>query len=242
MLPSTIAKSPQNSIAHNGDGSKSKQIVNVAQIQADIGKASTSKATTTYADAAAKKPNAQMIEEKANSMVADAVIKKGVETGSKPADSISEERTTGNNVDYASIVRDTYACKGKCRLEFHEPEFNMDKGKFVIKCPKEILEEGMAQWKDTITGFFVGSERDKVLEDGPWHLAGKYFVVQKWDPFSSVDVSKIQSIPIRVKLINLPKHCWTAKALGYIASAIGKPICLDNATETKQEWHLQRSV
>ncbi|KAF6159333.1 hypothetical protein GIB67_032104 [Kingdonia uniflora] len=156
-----------------------------------------------------------------------------------------------NTVNYALIVRGDYASKGSMKLEYYEPSFSMDKGKFVGKYPQEMIEEGISQWKETITGYFVGTgipfhmvkdrirwlrgvkgsikmfvqnsvynftvedlkERDKVLERGPWHIVGKYFMVQKWDPYNEVDVSKIKSIPIWVKFLNLPEHCWTVKAL-----------------------------
>ncbi|KAF6174858.1 hypothetical protein GIB67_026346 [Kingdonia uniflora] len=58
-------------------------------------------------------------------------------------------------------------------------------------------------------------ERDKVLEEGPWHIAGKYLVVQQWIPFNNTDASKIKSIPI------------------WVIFLMFLSICLDNATETK---------
>ncbi|KAF6149347.1 hypothetical protein GIB67_016885 [Kingdonia uniflora] len=90
-------------------------------------------------------------------------------------------------------------------------------GKFVLKLPKEVIDEGISKWQDTITGYFVGSGI-------PFYM---------WKAFSDIDFSKLNTIPIWVKFFNLPKHCWSSKALSYIASAIGKPLCLDNATESQ---------
>ncbi|KAF6134210.1 hypothetical protein GIB67_008025 [Kingdonia uniflora] len=152
---------------------------------------------------------------------------------------------------------------------YHKPEFNLDEGRVVVRCPKEVIEEGIELWKDTIVGVFVGTslpfsmvrdnikaiwgiketltitmknsvhhftfgdhkEREMVLDDGPWHVADRYLYVQKWKPFESITSTSFEKIPIWVKFRNLPRHCWTHKALGYIASAIGFPLCMVIATE-----------
>ncbi|KAF6140716.1 hypothetical protein GIB67_035143 [Kingdonia uniflora] len=151
-------------------------------------------------------------------------------------------------VSHAWEITNNYSSKGKIRLDYHEPSFSLDKGKFVVKLPQEVIDEGISKWVRALWGvkgtlsmsmqnqvynlkFGDLEERDKVIEEGPWHIGEKYFMVQKWKAFSDIDVSKLNTIPIWVKFFNLPKHYWSSKALSYIASAIGKPLCLDNATE-----------
>ncbi|KAF6136992.1 hypothetical protein GIB67_030756 [Kingdonia uniflora] len=34
-------------------------------------------------------------------------------------------------------------------------------------------------------------ERRRVLEEAPWHLAGKYFLVREWDPYNTISAESI---------------------------------------------------
>ncbi|KAF6150832.1 hypothetical protein GIB67_020915 [Kingdonia uniflora] len=157
-----------------------------------------------------------------------------------------------DGADEINVIRLT--SKGKHRLKYHKPYFNPVDGSAVVRCPREVIEEGIELWKDTIAGHFVGAyvhfytvrdqikdiwdikgpltisrkdsvffftfgdskERDKVLEGGPWHVGDKYLKVQKWSPFTSIEDDKIERTPIWVRLMNLPKHCYTHNALGWI--------------------------
>lgn len=87
-------------------------------------------------------------------------------------------------------------------------------------------------------GFFLfkfnnakGSEF--VLDGGPWHMGGKFIVVRPWEPILKLEKVQLNNIPIWVKFFNVPLECWTEKGLNLIASAIGRPIKLDEQTASR---------
>ncbi|KAF6135098.1 hypothetical protein GIB67_040409 [Kingdonia uniflora] len=47
------------------------------------------------------------------------------------------------DVSYASVIRGTYSAKGKYRLEYHEPSFSMERGKFVVKMSSGCVLRGL---------------------------------------------------------------------------------------------------
>ncbi|KAK1299352.1 hypothetical protein QJS10_CPB14g01366 [Acorus calamus] len=84
-------------------------------------------------------------------------------------------------------------------------------------------------------GFFVvnfDNEEDLqvVLEGGPWTMASRPFVLQRWSPFVKIELERLTTIPIWIKFPDLPLHMWTLECLSKIASAIGVPLYRDAAT------------
>ena len=82
--------------------------------------------------------------------------------------------------------------------------------------------------------------RDWVMDSGPWHLAGRPFILRAWKP--SMDMLDIQlsTIPIWVKFYNIPLEYWTSTCLGYIASTVGIPLHLDSLTENQTKLSFAR--
>ena len=82
--------------------------------------------------------------------------------------------------------------------------------------------------------------RDWVTESGPWHLAGRPFILRAWKP--GMDMLNIQftTIPIWVKFYNIPLEYWTNTSLGYIASVVGNPLHLDSLTENQSKLSFAR--
>ncbi|KAK8683648.1 hypothetical protein V6N13_039702 [Hibiscus sabdariffa] len=76
--------------------------------------------------------------------------------------------------------------------------------------------------------------RDWVLESGPWHIQQKAIVLRKWLPEMIPEVLCLDSAPIWVRLRHIPLEIYTQQGLGYLASALGKPLYSDKATILKQ--------
>ncbi|GAV75009.1 DUF4283 domain-containing protein, partial [Cephalotus follicularis] len=74
--------------------------------------------------------------------------------------------------------------------------------------------------------------RDLVLINGPWEVWGAYLVLRCWEEGMSLSKDSFSSIPIWVKLANVPSELWTKSGLSYVASALGVPLCMDAATTT----------
>ena len=75
--------------------------------------------------------------------------------------------------------------------------------------------------------------RDWVMNFGPWHLAGRPFILRAWRPGMDMLNIQLTSIPIWVKFFNIPLEYWTNTSLGYIASVVGNPLHLDTLTENQ---------
>ena len=82
--------------------------------------------------------------------------------------------------------------------------------------------------------------RDWVMECGPWYIAGRPFVIRKWQPGMEMLNIQLTSLPIWVKFFNIPLEYWTNTCLGYIASAVGKPLHLDSPTENRSRLSFAR--
>ena len=70
-----------------------------------------------------------------------------------------------------------------------------------------------------------------VVEKGPWLFAGRYMVLRKWSPGLPLSKANLHSIPVWAKFYNIPIELWTEEGLSHIASAVGKPLYADSATE-----------
>ena len=82
--------------------------------------------------------------------------------------------------------------------------------------------------------------RDWVMESGPWHLAGRPFILRAWRPGMDMLNIQLSSIPIWVKFYNIPLEYWTTTSLGYIASVVGNPLHLDTLTENQTKLSFAR--
>lgn len=73
--------------------------------------------------------------------------------------------------------------------------------------------------------------RDEVLEAKLWHIANKPLILRRWTPGMQLLKLSVFSIPVWIKLHNLPMKYWTATCLSHVASGVGKPLCADSVTE-----------
>ncbi|XP_020689173.1 uncharacterized protein LOC110104414 [Dendrobium catenatum] len=68
---------------------------------------------------------------------------------------------------------------------------------------------------------------------GVWFLLGRPFVLQKWHPKFKPIKEEFSSVPIWVKIHDLPLACWNSEGISRIASKIGIPVAADKLTEQK---------
>lgn len=76
--------------------------------------------------------------------------------------------------------------------------------------------------------FNSGVTKNEVLSRGTWYVGKKPMVVTAWG--QSVASEKIKSIPLWIKISNIPDSYWTQKGLSRLASVVGPPICADSLT------------
>ncbi|KAF9613609.1 hypothetical protein IFM89_009435 [Coptis chinensis] len=84
--------------------------------------------------------------------------------------------------------------------------------------------------------FKFSNEEDKrkVLENPQIFMAGKCFIVTQWTQDIERRKDDIKAIPIWLNLYNVPKVLWTGEGLGFLASRIGEPQRMDEATTLRK--------
>ncbi|GAV88568.1 DUF4283 domain-containing protein, partial [Cephalotus follicularis] len=96
------------------------------------------------------------------------------------------------------------------RFTFHV----MGKGAFLVK-------------------FENGQARDWVLDNGPWDVWGYHLALRPWSKSMACSLEDCKSIPVWVKLKNVPVFYWNKVGLSYIASVIGRPLHMAASTTNR---------
>lgn len=71
----------------------------------------------------------------------------------------------------------------------------------------------------------------RILEGGPITVARIPFILQQWQPGVELKKDIHMTVPVWVRLRNLPFAYWSAQSIGKVASAIGRPLYVDKRTE-----------
>ncbi|KAF5201889.1 hypothetical protein FRX31_008524 [Thalictrum thalictroides] len=106
-----------------------------------------------------------------------------------------------------SALFQTKTSKFKSSLEHFEP----------------VMVDGIAE----VPADVIDLDRKMALEMGSIFIGGKLFVVRPWGKEVEKDRKLMNTIPIWVKFTNVPRELWTTTCLAYMASTLGKPVCLD---------------
>ncbi|GJT36585.1 zinc knuckle CX2CX4HX4C containing protein [Tanacetum coccineum] len=81
--------------------------------------------------------------------------------------------------------------------------------------------------------FFQFSSKDgmeKVLENGPWLIRLVPIILNVWTPISKMKKDEITTVPVWVKLHNVPIVAYSEIGLSLLTTQLGKPIMLDRYT------------
>lgn len=91
---------------------------------------------------------------------------------------------------------------------------------------KEIGSRFLFEFKDE-------AAKLKALEDGPHFFSRRFLVLQNWKRMLLPTKDQPSKIPAWIKILKLPLEFWTAECFSKIASTIGKPLHVDQATAKK---------
>ncbi|GAV62967.1 DUF4283 domain-containing protein/zf-CCHC_4 domain-containing protein, partial [Cephalotus follicularis] len=72
-----------------------------------------------------------------------------------------------------------------------------------------------------------------VMDNGPWDIWGYHLSLRKWTKGMTLKLEECNSIPVWVKLSNVPIHLWTKLGLSYIARVLGRPLYMDSPTTNR---------
>lgn len=81
-----------------------------------------------------------------------------------------------------------------------------------------------------IISFESAKDLHEILYSGPHMFFGKPTITKIWSPNFNLHEEVLKSVPLWVKLPNLPLNCWSKKCLSRITSVIGEPVCADECT------------
>ncbi|KAF5204535.1 Rna exonuclease [Thalictrum thalictroides] len=84
------------------------------------------------------------------------------------------------------------------------------------------------------------ADKQKVIDGGPVFIAGRIFMIQPWSEKIEEQRHGIKTIPIWIKLFDVPKSLWTREGLSFIASMVGEPICMDDQTASISRLNFAR--
>ncbi|XP_020679641.1 uncharacterized protein LOC110097546 [Dendrobium catenatum] len=78
--------------------------------------------------------------------------------------------------------------------------------------------------------FTSAEDFDLVRTGGPWFLLGKPFILQQWSPKFKPKRDESGTLPLWIKVLDLPLALWTPTGISKIASYIGVPLYVDSLT------------
>jgi hypothetical protein len=84
-----------------------------------------------------------------------------------------------------------------------------------------------------ILRFHSLSDKDAVLMQSPYTIRNMSMLLRDWKPDFSLKRDMLRTLPIWVKLPQLPLYLWGIKSLNKIGSAIGNPLVTDECTAHK---------
>ncbi|GJZ80916.1 RNA-directed DNA polymerase, eukaryota, reverse transcriptase zinc-binding domain protein [Tanacetum coccineum] len=129
---------------------------------------------------------------------------------------------------------------------FSVPTSVNEKGEEVVIFDEELVNEGTEKWKFTgkyglrdivvdndvscYAKFKDEESMNLVLEQSPWMVNGRPFIVQKWDHQVTIVKSAPCKIPVWIKLFNVPLEAWRIKGISTLSSRLGRPIIMDKVT------------
>jgi hypothetical protein len=81
--------------------------------------------------------------------------------------------------------------------------------------------------------FHSSTDKDVVLMQGPYTIRNMPMLLRDWKPDFSLKRDMLRTLPVWVKLPQLPLYLWGAKSLSKIGSALGNPLVTDECTAHK---------
>ncbi|KAL7232375.1 hypothetical protein ACSBR2_010405 [Camellia fascicularis] len=108
-----------------------------------------------------------------------------------------------------------------------------------LQIPLEISRIGFKQWEMLL--WMKNEEALKsILDESPYYIGSKLIIIKKWHPVMTLTKNVFSSVPIWVKIFNVPLELWTEEGLSYIASFIGNLLYLDEFIQNHSQLTFAR--
>lgn len=106
---------------------------------------------------------------------------------------------------------------------------------YVTKFWNDVRHPDMFYHEDGyfLLKFHSLDDRDQVFRNGPYTIHGVPMILKEWNKYFDFKRDMMRTLPVWVKLPNLPLYLWNPKSLGKIGSVLGSPVCTDECTSQK---------
>ncbi|KAF8023848.1 hypothetical protein BT93_F1127 [Corymbia citriodora subsp. variegata] len=104
--------------------------------------------------------------------------------------------------------------------------------KLVETALKHLWGQYLLEVKANDQGFFFfhisdPDFRQKVIEGGPLTVARVPLILQQWHPMLELKKGDHSSIPVWIRLKNLPYGLWSTTGISKVASVVGRSLYVD---------------
>lgn len=118
---------------------------------------------------------------------------------------------------------------------------------FKLRMAKIWNLQGRMDMIDVGSGCFVvrfstADDCKRVLLDGTWKLFDNYVVAQRWRPDFDPKTSKLEKMPVWVRLPGLPVEYYRDDVLKLISQQVGTPLKLDKMTADVERGRFARAA
>lgn len=115
---------------------------------------------------------------------------------------------------------------------------------FIVKSWTNIVIPEIMRHDD---GFFVMKFADhgdmqKVIDAGPYFYNNRPIVMRPWSESYRFENDVLKTMPLWIRLPNLPLHYWSIDSLSRIGSLLGTPICADDCTTGQKRISFARMM
>nr|GEV82383.1 ATPase, F1/V1/A1 complex, alpha/beta subunit, zinc knuckle CX2CX4HX4C [Tanacetum cinerariifolium] len=150
----------------------------------------------------------------------------GVDVEVESAKRLSKDPSVGNVGNSDPIIKCTKIVNNNPDCDSREKVvvFDEELGRYGLK-DNVVDADGMYYFK------FKNKEGvNYVIDQRPWLVNGKPFLVQKWDPRTVIIKESPCKIPIWIRLISIPIEAWSIRRITSLASRLGRHIKMDQVT------------
>lgn len=91
-----------------------------------------------------------------------------------------------------------------------------------------------------IVKFASWADKHKISSGGPYFFGNRPLIMKEWSVGYKYKDDVLHTVPLWVRLPNLPLHCWSKDSLSRIGSLLGTPKCADEYTSNQSRISFAR--
>lgn len=123
------------------------------------------------------------------------------------------------------------------------PKYSQNHGTTNLLWGRKCIVDVMALGNDACLFKFKNVvTRNWMLNSGPWYIGNRPIFLRKYEKGLTIKKLNMPKFPIWLNIWNITLDFLSVEGIGYIASGVGEPLCLDKATEDRKRIHYAKGV